>query len=228
MKKPLAADAMSRLFFESFNEWVETTKQQTFLTTDVKTLIDHFSNLSKEYEIDQNFLELLINRLEEYEDLFAEFSNVGYLSSTFKYWHFFIETIDLLWKMLRAERDGDFNSHLIAVTDLLPYLSAAGRNLYFKWTPVYLSDMEELKQKHSDMYKFLADGNFVVKKTNEKAFNCVASDMALEQSINKDCKSRSGILGFSQEPRALLRWIITRHTLGEYSEKFIGTNMFYS
>ncbi|CAH1183039.1 unnamed protein product [Ceutorhynchus assimilis] len=91
--------------------------------------------------------------------------------------------------MLSAGRNGDFGSHLAAVYDFLPYLSAAGRNLYSKWLPVYLSDIERLRQQVPYIYNFLASGNFVVKKTNEKRFNCVASDMALEQFISRDCKS---------------------------------------
>lgn len=82
--------------------------------------------------------------------------------------------------------------------------------------------MEKLKSEVPEMYKFLAAGNFVVKKTNKRKFNCVASDMALEQSINKDCKSSSGIIGFSKKPAALLRWMTTRHILGDYSKHFLG------
>ena len=61
-----------------------------------------------------------------------------------------------------------------------------------------------------------------VKKTKEKIFNCVASDMALEQSINRDCKSSTGVIGFSRKPAALLRWLVTRHSLGDFSQKFVG------
>lgn len=86
--------------------------------------------------------------------------------------------------------------------------------------------MEELKNQIPYMYNFLADGNFVVKKTNEKRFNCVASDMALDQSINRECKSRSGVIGFTQKPNTLLRWMVTRHTLGEYSQNFLGTYVY--
>lgn len=87
--------------------------------------------------------------------------------------------------------------------------------------------MQYLKDEIPTMYEYLTNGNFVVKKTNDKIFNCVASDMALEQSINKDCKSSAGVIGFSQKPSALLRWITTRHVLGEYSKKFSGKKILY-
>lgn len=124
--------------------------------------------------------------------------------------------------MLKAERDGEFELHLKCVYDTLPYLTAAGKHLYAKWIPIYLRDLLQLKQSYPEMYQFLQRGNFVVKKTNEKKFNCVASDMALEQSINKDCKSSSGVIGFTQKPAALLRWLVTRHVLGSYCKNFEG------
>lgn len=87
--------------------------------------------------------------------------------------------------------------------------------------------MQNLKDEIPTMHEYLANGNFVIKKTNDKIFNCVASDMALEQSVNKDCKSSAGVIGFSQKASALLRWITTRHVLGEYSKKCSGTIIFY-
>jgi hypothetical protein len=50
--------------------------------------------------------------------------------------------------------------------------------------------------------------------------------MALEQSINRDCKSSSGVVGFTQKPSALLRWMITRHIVGSYAQRFEGKGFF--
>ena len=35
--------------------------------------------------------------------------------------------------------------------------------------------------------------------------------MALEQSINRDSKSKGGIIGISQNPNAVDRWFLTSH-----------------
>lgn len=217
----LAADALSRLFFESLMKWYQPDEVQVFLTPALSTAIDDFQKdigSCTKTKVDDFF-----RNIPFIQSVQSDFIKTGCASSmTFKYWYSFLEAIDLLWRLLRAEREGDFQAHLCAVYDTLPYLSAAGRNLYLKWIPVYLSDIEELKVETPEMYSFLADGNFVVKKTNDKKFNSVATDMALEQSINKDCKSFSGIIGFSQRPGSLLRWMTTRHTLGAYSKSFWG------
>ncbi|KAB0800834.1 hypothetical protein PPYR_06573 [Photinus pyralis] len=44
--------------------------------------------------------------------------------------------------------------------------------------------------------------------------------MALEQTINRDCKTAGGVLGFTQEEHTLTRWIVSRHILGDYCSKF--------
>ena len=57
----------------------------------------------------------------------------------------------------------------------------------------------------------MAQGGFVVRHTEEHSFNCVATDMALEQTINREGKSKGGIIGFTLREGALTRWLKTRH-----------------
>ncbi|KAJ8961940.1 hypothetical protein NQ314_005872 [Rhamnusium bicolor] len=163
----LAADAISRLLYDILANWYEENKRETFINDDVKHLMNSIISMMRKSKIDENNFKNIITKIEDYDQITTEFINSGCTSTvTFKYWYFFLETIDLLWRMLHAETDGDFYFHLAAVHDVLPYLSAAGRNLYLKWVSVYLSDMEELKHQIPYMYDFLASGNFVVKKTN--------------------------------------------------------------
>ncbi|CAG9815489.1 unnamed protein product [Phaedon cochleariae] len=221
----LATDALSRLLFNSFLSWYEESNDGTILTKDLEQIMKTVNQELKEFIFNETNFKIMLKDIEEFETALTNFLAIGFSSATFKYWYSFIEAVDLLWKMLRAERDGDFDSHLCSVFDSLPYLTAAGRNLYSKWVPVYLNDMKMLKTEVPYMYHFLEKGNFVVKKTKEKIFNCVASDMALEQSINRDCKSSTGVIGFSRKPAALLRWLVTRHSLGDFSQKFVEATM---
>ncbi|CAG9760430.1 unnamed protein product [Ceutorhynchus assimilis] len=217
----LAADALFRLFFKSLEHWFNNPESNKFLTQELNTSIEDLRNEFRSHKYDKHKFDKFLEKIETLQNIIRRFVESGYAYSTFKFWHSFLIAVELLWRLLKSERNEDFQAHLCAVYDTLPYLSAAGRNLYFKWVPVYLSDMEKLKVEVPDMFEFLAAGNFVVKKTNGKKFNCVASDMALEQSINKDCNSSSGIIGFSKQPGALLRWMTTRHILGDYSKNFL-------
>ena len=59
-------------------------------------------------------------------------------------------------------------------------------------------DMRQLATKHPQVHQC-------------KPFSQVWTDMALEQTINADSKSKAGIIGISQNPGALDRWFLTSH-----------------
>lgn len=218
----LCADALTRLFFYAFIEWNEQDPEEFNSLFNGNIIYE-----LKDKSFNANCFKDFLHTLTPYQEKIKEFEEFGKKkSSTFEYWLSFLKAVDLLLDLLSAERDGNFESHLKGVYETLPYLTAGGRHLYSKWVPIYIKDMLQLKLEHPEMYKYLKRGNFVVKKTTLKKFNCVASDMALEQSINKDCKSSSGVVGFTQKQSALLRWIMTRHILGSYCNRFEGKIIF--
>lgn len=141
-------------------------------------------------------------------------------SETFKYWCSFLEAGDVLLHLLRANKEGDFHLHLDAAMEAVPYFILAGRVNYARYTPVYVSEMRQLETKQPEMFKFLEQGGFVVRRSGESKFNSVPTDQALEQSINRDAKTTGGIIGFTRRKAALLRWLVTRHATSQYSESF--------
>ena len=100
---------------------------------------------------------------------------------------------------MRAERNGDFLLHLQSVSAAVPWFRAAGRNQYCKFVPTYVMEMKFLEREHSESFQHLCDGGFVVRKLTIiiSIFNSVATDQALEQTINKEGKSKGGIIGFT-------------------------------
>ena len=122
-------------------------------------------------------------------------------------------------KLIRADREADFELHLEAVEEVIPYFFLTGRINYARYTPIYLAEMMDLEETVPDMFSFLMSGGFVVRRS-ESSFNCVPTDQALEQSINREAKSRGGMVNFTLRKGALLRWLITRYVTGEYSQCF--------
>ena len=147
--------------------------------------------------------------LPDIEEQISEFRDIGRSqSATFAYWGNFIESIDTLLHLLRAEHDADFELHLTAVNETLPWFKAAGRNIYFKFTPVYLAEMNKLNSEQPDLYNDLLEGGFVVRRSEQRKFNSVSNDQA--QTVNRCCKSQDGVIGFSRRKGALNRWLITK------------------
>ena len=70
--------------------------------------------------------------------------------------------------------------------------------------------MNMLESSHPKVHEELLAGNFSVNRSGHP-FSQVSTDMALEQSINEDSKSKGGIVGMSQSPAALERWFLTAH-----------------
>ena len=154
-------------------------------------------------------------------DTIARFRKQGrQRSATFAYWDSFIEAGNTLLRLLRAEREANFIMHIQAVIDTVPYFILAGRVNYARYTPVYIAEMKQLETRQPRMYEHMLQGGFVVRRSETRVFNCVPTDQALEQTINREAKSQGGVIGFTLRKGELLRWIMTRHITGEYSEAF--------
>ena len=78
--------------------------------------------------------------------------------------------------------------------------------------------MRQLETQQPDAYRQMQSGSFVVRRSPKHQFNCVPTDQALEQTVNREAKSQGGVIGFTLRKGALLRWLLTRHVTGSYSE----------
>ncbi|KAG1651526.1 hypothetical protein GQR58_026968 [Nymphon striatum] len=144
-------------------------------------------------------------------------------STIFFYWDTFLEMGDILLRLTRADREANLSMHLDAVMKAIPFF-LAGRVNYARYTPVYVAEMKELETKDPIMFNHMKSGGFVVKRAEDKMFNCVPTDQALEQTINREAKTQGGIIGFTRRKGALLRWLLTRHVTGStqrHSKTFV-------
>ena len=156
-----------------------------------------------------------VQKIEKNLNEFQQYGNS--LSKTFAYWTSFLDASELLFQLIRADRSGDFNLHLDSVAQTILYFFAAGKQNYSRYTPVYVAEMKQLFDKDPETYQHLQEGGFVVRHSTNQRFRCVPTDQALEQTVNKDCKSAGGIIRFTKRKGVLLRWIISRHTTFKYS-----------
>ena len=56
----------------------------------------------------------------------------------------YIKMIDITRKLLRSERTGNWQLHLQAMYEMLPFMAASGHNLYTKSLYIYLQKMIDL------------------------------------------------------------------------------------
>ena len=133
--------------------------------------------------------------LEELRVKYEEF-NERSSNKTSAYWRLYIELVSLLLCFIRSTREGDWNLRLACVRDVLPWMFAYDRTNYSRYLPVYWCDMMSLKDRHPAAHEAFQAGDFVVQRSGN-AFSQVAVDQTIEQTINRDTKSKGGIIGFS-------------------------------
>ena len=72
-----------------------------------------------------------------------------------------------------------------ALSEMMPYFFAYNRINYARWASVYLADMKSLAHSAREVYDEFMKGNHPVKRA-AGSFNQVWTDLALEQSVNRD------------------------------------------
>ena len=131
-------------------------------------------------------------------------------SKFFGFWEEYINMVMLLLQFIKAERTGNWSLHLSTTTAMVPHFFSRNRVNYARWLPVYVSDINKLHSNHPEVYQeFMAENHSVSR--SKQPFAQVWPDLALEQSINLDSKSKGGIVGISTREGAVERWFLTSH-----------------
>ncbi|KAJ8030514.1 hypothetical protein HOLleu_26961 [Holothuria leucospilota] len=132
-------------------------------------------------------------------------------SPTFALWSSFIDMVQLLLVFLRATRDSDWNLHLAAIRLMIPWFFAYDRMNYSRYLPAYWLEMVNLQATHPKCYEELSKrGEWTVQRQDRYSFSSIACDQAIEQTCNRDCKTRGGITLFTLNPGAVQRWILSQ------------------
>ena len=73
-------------------------------------------------------------------------------SRTATLWLQYMEMVNILRTLIKAERTANWELHLQEVSEMLPYLATLGHNLYVKCTQLYLQSMSSLSDDHPAVY----------------------------------------------------------------------------
>ena len=211
----LVLEALSRLRWKAFGEWL-VTSSDIIKNCDLDRVLQLTEACAEQLLMGTQdginvAVENLVKELPPLLELLDKFCNEGKeKSQTFSFWDNYIDMIHCLLDFIRGEREGHWELHLASVAKMIPYFFAADRVNYARWACVYLADMKKLPFTAASVHQEFLDGNHPVKRSRQR-FNQVWTDMALEQSANRDSKTKGGIIGISKQPGALNRWFLTAH-----------------
>ena len=177
----MVTEALLHLRNKSAEKWAEKNGLP-WLTENIERNLDdlQYSEKSRDNGMTMDICKDMEDDLVKVHEILDKFCSVGrQQSSIFTYRDSFIEAGELSLRLIRAERDADFNLHFSAAAETIPYFILAGRNKYAKYTPIYVADMNQLQQKQPEMYKHLENGGFVVRRSGKIKFNSVSTDLSL-------------------------------------------------
>jgi hypothetical protein len=142
------------------------------------------------------------------DDLMVMLKNKATQSRTAKLWvECLIIPVFIIFMYVRAEREGDWPLHLVAVKEMMPYFFAAGHINYARYGLYYLKSMEQLPR---DLLEKFLKGEHVMRH-KPGIWNGIWSDMFIESTFMRYGHGPGGIVGITLNPNALKRWAMSLH-----------------
>jgi len=91
-------------------------------------------------------------------------------------------------------------------SDLVPWFFTLDHSNYARWLLVHVQDMPSLQERCPDVFQEFKRRAFSAKKTG-RPFSAISLDQAYEL-INALVKGEGGAIGLTENPGALLRWMV--------------------
>lgn len=202
-------EAFMRLAWTEFVKWLEVNHIVDYLELNdtVGSLNGCFENICNETQ------ENVLNQesFKRLHDLFEEFLcilryNSGPLAS---FWMSYVDIVQILLDLLRADREGNWNLHLRSIRSMIPWCFAMDKSNYSRYLPIYYAKMTRLEHDSPEIYEHFKSGGFSVQIGPDNTFGKIAIDQTLEETVNKDTQTAGGTKGFSLQPAALSKYYLT-------------------
>jgi hypothetical protein len=125
------------------------------------------------------------------------------------FWMNYIDMVDLLLGLIRADREGDWYLHLACIREMIPWCFAMDKTNYSRYLPVHYAQMMELNSVSPDLHQHFLNGKFSVQLKSRNPFGKIAIDQTLEETINRDTQTSGGTRGFSTKQGAVSKFYLT-------------------
>ena len=137
--------------------------------------------------------------------------------------HFWIQVLELELDVLQyvpSIREGNFELYIQMLGKLVLLFFSMGHTHYACWVPVHIRDMLLLQERNADVHRQFMKGKFVITKTLN-LFSKMAIDQAHKQE-NETVKGEGGAVGFTEDPAALLRWMVAGSEVSRAVHEFMA------
>lgn len=174
-------------------------------------------------ELNQEEFERVMNSHE-----FCEFGEQFYVyvqemkeksSNLGKFWLSYLELCELMLNLIYASRTGSWELYLCCIEEVIPWAFAYDSQNYARYLILFLNDMRGLSVTMPEVYTAVTNGQFSVQMGGRNPFDRNEADKTIENTINRDCKTAGGYIGFSSNFAATQRWVLNDTRRGVYRKR---------
>lgn len=133
-------------------------------------------------------------------------------SRTAKFWIQYQNYVDILKLFIRAERTGNWELHLVALSKMINLFAATGHINYAKSARLHLQNMLELETNYPWVSTNFAKHGYHTVRRSDRYWAGLWSDLIIEQVLMRALKSRGGLTrGRGVTESARLLWVKSMH-----------------
>ncbi|CAH1248853.1 Hypp8457 [Branchiostoma lanceolatum] len=212
----LMYEALQRLVWKDFLEWIGQSRvKKEFVKDFFVSLKPLYNDVCQEEQrkvlTSQRFSEF-VRLYDEHRDFLR--NSKGKLA---RFWMSYIEMVEIMLNLVGASREGDWELHLSAISQMIPWCFAYDHTNYARYLPAYLFDMSHLNETHPEAFDYLKSGGFSVQIGDQNPFGRIPVDQTCEETVNKDTQTSGGTKGFSLKPGAISKYYL----VAEYRSMFL-------
>eukprot|EP00794_Sanderia_malayensis_P001845 gene1845-2078_t len=195
-------EAFTRLLFAMYLDSLPTKSQEEILTL-IECMADAYP--------DEEFKDYVLSpQLEFFQNKFNIYvKEKSQTNKTMTLWMVYMEMVQTLLVFIRATRENDWELHLSAVRSMLPWFFAADRFNYARYGSIYWLEMISINETHPDALPGIK-ANWTCQRQGRYGFSSIACDQVMEQTFNRDSKTKGGLTGFTLNKSAVQRWILAQ------------------
>lgn len=177
----LMFEALQHLRFEAFLNSLPEEQAEN-----INAQIDEVAD---EFLLDPSHFQHDFELLHQQYQKFVE--NQSAENPTFAFWSSYLEMVQLLLSFIRATRESNWELHLELIRLMVPWFFSYDRMNYARYLPAYWLEMSKLIDTHPNCYdQQFMKGHWTVNRQDRYPFAAIACDQAIEQTVNRDCKTK--------------------------------------
>ena len=171
------------------------------------------------YQITVVVLDILLKWAHEHSGVEKTFEDWVMVASreqpTVQFWLLIYKYQQLILIFIRAHRECKFNLIVASLKMFVPLFFALDHHKYAQWVPVFIRDLESLPPVIQEEFDAR---HWIISRSNRR-FSSLPIDQA-----NKRVKGVGGVIGITENPTMLDRWILTGPEISRLVEQFTEAN----